>query len=154
MPIYVPGAAPSGSFVGVKAYQTSGQSVNSATQTLLTWDAEEFDSNGFHDNVTNNSRFTVPSGQDGYYMFGANLVWTVGLADQTRCFINLLKNGTLIRGGRAEVPESGTSAEPSPACSVLVQLAATDYVEVQVHQSSGSAKTISVTAVAAWLVKQ
>lgn len=43
-------------------YKTGSQSITAATPTVLTWDAEEYDTDSIHDNATNNSRLTVPSG--------------------------------------------------------------------------------------------
>lgn len=44
---------------------------NYTTQTAVTFDAEIFDTDGYHDNVTNNHRLTVSSA--GYYEAVANM---------------------------------------------------------------------------------
>lgn len=42
------------------------------TATAITWDAEDFDTDTLHDNVTNNSRFTIPAGVS-YVEIGAHV---------------------------------------------------------------------------------
>jgi hypothetical protein len=59
-------AAPAGGgFVGCSLYKTAVQSISNDTNTIINWDAEYFDTDGFHSNVTNNSRITIPSGKGG-----------------------------------------------------------------------------------------
>jgi hypothetical protein len=43
--------------------QTSGQTINDATNTVLTFAGEQFDTDGMHDLVTNNSRITIQDGR-------------------------------------------------------------------------------------------
>lgn len=42
--------------------KTADQAVSTSTWTTVTWDAEDFDEAGTHDNVTNNTRITIPAG--------------------------------------------------------------------------------------------
>jgi hypothetical protein len=56
--------AAGGSFNGARVYKASGQSIGT-TFVAVTFDTENYDTNTYHDNVTNNSRLTIPS--DGYY---------------------------------------------------------------------------------------
>lgn len=49
-------------FEGALVMKTTSQSISAGVETALTWDSEVYDLNGYHDNVTNNSRLTVPSG--------------------------------------------------------------------------------------------
>lgn len=60
------GAAGSGgaAFVGVSVKH----STTYAGGTVMPFDTESFDTDGFHDNVTNNSRLTVPAGLGGRYL--------------------------------------------------------------------------------------
>jgi hypothetical protein len=46
---------------------TSSAGTATGTDTVLPWATETFDPDDFHDNVTNNSRLTVPSGKAGLY---------------------------------------------------------------------------------------
>jgi hypothetical protein len=50
----------------VVVYKTAVQTLTTGSSTTLTWDAEEVDTDSMHDNVTNNSRLTVPSGFVGF----------------------------------------------------------------------------------------
>lgn len=55
-----------GAFSGARVTKAADQTAaDYTTATVIAWDAEVFDTDGYHDNVTNNSRLTVPSA--GYY---------------------------------------------------------------------------------------
>ncbi len=50
-------------FCGAKVKKSTDQTAaNYSSGAALAWDTEEFDTDGWHDNVTNNSRLSVPSG--------------------------------------------------------------------------------------------
>ncbi len=59
--------------VNCKVKKTENQSLNNSTTTVINFDGEDFDTNGLHDNSTNNSRITIPSGLGGKYLFIAYL---------------------------------------------------------------------------------
>jgi hypothetical protein len=52
-------------FNGVRTTKSSNQTITAVTHTAITFDGEDYDTNSYHDNATNNSRLTAPS--DGYY---------------------------------------------------------------------------------------
>lgn len=57
-------------FMGAKVRKASalvGTNI-AGTSTAQAWDSEDFDTDGFHDNVTNNSRLTPPSGKGINYV--------------------------------------------------------------------------------------
>ena len=130
---WVTPAAPS--FVGVRAYKDANQSIADSTTTAVTYAAENFDTNSFHDNVTNNSRFTVPSGQGGYYLCIAQNAYANVAATGSREVV-LRKNGST-----QMTQTSIAGANIARACMVYVvdvlNLAASDYVEVLAYQTSG-----------------
>lgn len=56
-------------FVGAAAYNNNASTTfTSGTAVTIPLDAESFDTNSFHDNSTNNTRFTIPAGYGGKYM--------------------------------------------------------------------------------------
>lgn len=48
---------------------TSTQALSDAVDTALQWNAEDTDPDGWHDNATNNTRMTCPSGKAGFYQW-------------------------------------------------------------------------------------
>src|SRR5436190_16085494 len=58
----------------VKAYTTAVQSIPNATWTAVAFTAEEFDTDGMHDLVTNTSRFTVKT--PGLYEVTGSVDWS------------------------------------------------------------------------------
>lgn len=124
-------ATPSSAFVGCKVYKSTSQTVSAiSTYTALTWDAESFDTNGFHDNSTNNSRITIPTGKSGKYLF--NFTAAVSTSQVKR--IGWYKNGSRIEIGITTSPNytGGTTL------SLTENLTAGDYIEVFVWNDSST----------------
>lgn len=69
--------AGSPTFHGVKAFPSSNQSVNTATWSQINLGTETggYDTDVYHDTVTNNQLLVVPSGLNGYYAAHMYLVW-------------------------------------------------------------------------------
>lgn len=61
------------SFEGAHVYRDTNKSITLNTDTPIDFNQETQDDNSYHDNVTNNTRLTVPA--DGWYIFGGQAVW-------------------------------------------------------------------------------
>jgi hypothetical protein len=136
----VPASTPS--FVGNRNVKTSSQSIANGTFTAVTFDTETYDTDGFHSTVSNTSRITIPAGKGGYYkVFGVANFAANGSG--ARIF-SIYKNGTtdlfkLILFGNG-------SAQTGATFSDVVNLVATDYIEMRVYQSSGGALDLQGTS--------
>jgi hypothetical protein len=119
-------------FSGAFVYNSADQSISNSTNTTLTWNTESFDVGGYHDTSTNTSRFTVPTGKTGYFLFTANIGWGNSASGIRQLFF--LKNGTAIATIESTTSSAGF-VEQSP--SITVSLSATDYLEIRVWQNSG-----------------
>jgi len=87
----------------VKGSRTAAQPLTDATATDILFNvADAYDVGSFHDIVTNNDRFTVPTGYAGTYMVVANLEWTAPVTNARDLLVEVTKNGTLIPGGREQ----------------------------------------------------
>ena len=119
------------------AYQSSGQSVATGTNTKVSFQTEEYDTNGNFDSTTN-YRFTPTVA--GYYQVNARVDWsfTTGV-DVT----GLYKNGSNIKyGALAQATNSGCAS----TLSALVYMNGTsDYLELYTYQNNG---TNTITAAA------
>lgn len=126
--------------VGVSLTAAS-QSVPNASTLTVAWNQEFFDTDGFHDNATNNSRITIPSGKAGKYLIGCDIMWQDANAN-TR-IVQLWKNGvntgTRFAFGCASI---GNTYYYSMSLVSAQTLAVGDYIEVQVQNNDSSAKYI------------
>lgn len=126
-----------GSFVGANVYKTSAQSISNATFTTINFEAENFDTDSFHSTVTNTSRLTIPAGKDGKYLVTANLAFDTNATGIRACVIR--KNGA----DYAKGTWIGAFNESAVLVATqMISLVATDYVEMQVYQSSGGSLNI------------
>lgn len=116
----------------VSAQPASDQTIPNNTLTLVALGAESFDTDTFHDNVTSNSRETCPSGLAGKYHVDGQVGWT-GNATGIR-IVQIKVNGVAIRS--VEVDNVGANLL-TQSISCVVALAAGDYVEMAVQQTSG-----------------
>jgi hypothetical protein len=127
-------APAAGSFVGCKLTKSVGQNCNNNTDVTVSWDQEEFDTDGFHDNSVNNTRVTIPSGKGGKYLFVVALSFEANTNGrrESRLFKN--GNGT----NTFFYQNAATSGKNLWISTNLLNLVAGDYIELQVMQTSGT----------------
>jgi hypothetical protein len=117
--------------------KTADQSIPDNAPTVVTFDAEQFDTAGMHDNVTNNSRITIQT--PGVYLIVGQASWATNASGRRDLSFKL--NGNFASGSGPW----GTLSKPANAgfdaanISQVAVLAAADYVELSVFQSSGGA---------------
>lgn len=132
-----------GAVTGVKAsgintpsfsvYKSSAQSIPNATITKVTFDTEDFDT----DSAFASSKFTVPAGKAGKYLFYTKLQSDSTSGETVNVYF--YKNGSSFVKHRQSIHASNRRTFQATA---ILDLVATDYVEVFKDQDGGSARNI------------
>jgi hypothetical protein len=130
-------AAPGAGFVGCRAYATTDQTMNNGANVVFNLAAEDYDTSGFHDNSTNNSRITIPSGKAGYYLITGVATYTGGTAGAGQRDLYVQKNGST---GLVNVVSQRVSNLNFLGMSLsdIQYLAVGDYIELAGYQDSGT----------------
>jgi len=123
-------------YVGASAYLTAAQSCANNSFVTLNFDAENFDTDGFHSNVTNNSRLTVPSGKAGKYLVNFQADFALNATGVRYAFITL--NGST-NVGKVQLAPTGASDAWIVSVNAILNLSVGDYVEARLLQNSGGA---------------
>jgi len=131
-----------GAKAGCHLTSVVGTSVN-GSDIVLPWATELYDVNGCHDNVTNNSRITVPSGWGGLWLLGASIRTTGGGGSPTQIYIGL--NGGS-RPAHVTSSSNSTIADVQTCLQVIVVLAVGDYVETWVTGTAGQTRSTAVAS--------
>ncbi len=111
-----------------------------STNVLLPFDTEDFDDLSFHDNVTNNTRLTIPSGVNQVRL-RANIAF---MGSGRPLIAKMLKNGGSARGLPSfYINDDGDSSSKISAdislCSGLLNVVAGDYFEIQIRTNTNVA---------------
>jgi hypothetical protein len=133
-------------FVGCSA-GGSTTLTNGATTYTLAMGTENFDTNGFHDNATNNTRFTVPTGKGGYYQINVRVSYdnASGTPGFQNSFIRINGSGSYAITSTSQILGSATSGTNTHSAGVgILSLAAGDYIEVLARTDNGNG-TVSAT---------
>lgn len=135
-----------GALVGLSSTLTAQ---NYSTAAAITFTAETYDTHGFHDNVTNNTRLTVPSGYGiTRVLLSGNVYLNNVLGTTSDMYINMYKNGVdlvggpLFRGG-----DFGGTNVAIPVKSAVVSCSDGDYFELRIFCGDTS---IDVAASYTW----
>jgi hypothetical protein len=132
-------ATPSGgtpAFVGCRLTKSADQAIGSNALTAISFNTETFDTDGFHDNATNNTRITIPTGKSGKYSVIARFSWDT--TTTTYKYWRIRKNQTnILNFGVAD----GTALEYVQIADIL-DLTAGDYIEFECYQNSGANVTL------------
>lgn len=121
-------AAPAGgTLVGCTALANGvTQSLTSGSTTIINYTTELFDTDAFHDNSTNNSRLTIPTGKTGKYL----VTVTFSPVDTpSYAILNIYKNGSLATGIGMYEGKLTRGASNVSCGSVIMTLTAGDYIE-------------------------
>lgn len=125
-------ASVSSAFSGASVYSNADQTISNATLTNLTWNQEDYDTDTYHDNSTNNTRLTIPSGKTGYYKVTLWSRWTANATGRRIGYF--YKNGTNVSQGESNPSATGEIVVPLER---VLYLTAGDYIEAAVYQTSG-----------------
>lgn len=120
-------------FVGWRVNRSASFTLTNNTTQFVSWDDETFDTDGFHDNSTNPSRITIPSGKGGYYSVTAKVQFQDINATGGRQ-LGFVKNGSTFLG----FFESNNTNVQEVMLTSIVNLSAADYIEVRLYQTSGN----------------
>lgn len=121
-----------------RATRDSTQSIDSGSFTKVQLNDETYDPGGNYDNATN-YRFTAPV--SGYYQCNA-AIQLDNPNDGVVVILSLYKNGSEYSTTRTVM---GATTDASVNISDIIELAATDYVELFVFHAHGSARDIDPT---------
>lgn len=133
--------------IGVMVRSAAGTDPGIGVETNVAFATEVFDTDGFHDNVTNNSRLTVPSGLGGKYLVSFSIFLGAGTTNSSRD-MGIRKNGagsilTNHGGHLGNTQLSGGSVAQSPiTASGMMSLVAGDYIEVRWAYNAGTGPAV------------
>jgi len=125
------GTAAWGTPDGARVYNSISLTIATATNTYLTFDTERYDNGGLHDTTSNTSRLTAQKA--GKYLISAHVSWGISATGYRQA--SLVVNRTDKIAGATHKAVDPDYDEQS--ISTVYHLAAADYVEVQVRQTSG-----------------
>jgi hypothetical protein len=137
------GTAGVAAFVGAKAFNSGTQAVGSASETLLALDSEEYDTDGFHDTSTNNSRMTIPAGLAGYYLL---LGYTLFAGDADGGRYLWFRKGASTRIVGMNLSLAGTATiGTGVGIQAIAYLAEADYVSIVSYHVAGNSINLGGT---------
>ena len=121
------------SFVGCSVSNSANLTIANNTFVALTWNTQQYNTDSIHSTSTNTSRFTIPSGKDGKYLFTSVISWP-GL-DTPAGYVGsyYYKNGTLV----SNLTIRSYGITPAFSNAIVLDLDAADYIEFYVKQTSG-----------------
>jgi len=117
----------------ISGYQTP---LNDNTVTKLNFTVENYDTNNAYD--APNSKFTVPSGQDGKYLIISSpwFSWNVGNT-HTYYYNYIYKNGSSFAFSQINLA-SGYLGDMRVPLTITMDLSAGDYIEVYGNATGGT----------------
>ena len=124
-----------------QATVNGSQTIATGTATKIEFDTENFDTDGTYD--VSLYRFTPAVA--GKYLIHGRIGWATEPVEDKAQYTQIFKNGSLVfEANRRTAASTGNDA--TVACIAIVDLGASDYVEIFGYHNSGSnADTLSST---------
>lgn len=138
-------ATGSASFRGALVKKTAdATTVNTTAGHNITFDAEEYDTDTIHDNVTNNTRLTSPSGVTKVRVCGQFYISGGTAGSGTYKLLTIGKNGSVSWIGAPNLLiEATTGTAAGQVCTPVVAVTGgTDYFELNLAEESDISVTI------------
>ena len=115
-----------------RVYHNTTQVMADATETVVAFNSERYDTDSMHSTVTNNSRITFTTG--GLYLLTFNGV-LAALTTYSLVYTFFRLNGTTSLGYAGFTP-TAFSASPNLVNTTVYKFAAADYVQVLIYQDN------------------
>ncbi len=122
--------------IGAKASEVGGaQTITTATWTALTFDTDLYDTDTIHDISSNTERLTATTA--GKYIVVGNASFAADATNNLRA-ISIRQDGSTFLVENFYHPIQGGALDTKMNVTLLVNLAATEYVELMVFHDKGS----------------
>jgi hypothetical protein len=131
--LYASGSGTSVVGHGCSVYHNVNQSATTSVTLYHAFNSENWDTNNYHDPVTNNSRITIPTGEGGRYLIQGEVSWASNVIGYRG--LQILKNGSVTLSNMNQAPPG--SSVMGMRISVVASLVDGDYVELLGFQTSG-----------------
>lgn len=128
-------------------FDSGNQSLTSGNFAAMNADSENFDNDGMHDPVTNNTRLTIQTA--GRYQCQAIVSFDASSTGVRR--LRFAVNGVAIVDSGLSLPPVGALSTTLNAMKIIA-LAVGDFVEIQARQDSGGALNAQLREFAAFRV--
>lgn len=140
-------------FRGAIAYLTSPHTLTTATEDNIDWDAVRYDTDSIHENVTNPSRLTVPSGVT-YVRISAKIIF--GFHATGIRIIALYINGSQESYGNPahSMIAQTTGTTGFNLVSAVLPVVGGDYFEISGYQDSGGDLGVTSGAQNSWFAME
>jgi len=138
-------ASPSApNFRGCSVHNDFNTNVGHDTNTIINMNLEHYDTDNFHDNVTNNSRITIPAGLGGYYLIISRLRFDQNATAErtTGWYLNGVQQAWVTY--QSTTTWGGGGSWPSTPLISIKYLSAGDYVQTYAMQHSGGTIPVGV----------
>ena len=109
---------------------SADQTIADATYSAISWDVENYDTDSYHEGITNPTRITIPT--TGWYLLSAMIPWATNATNLREVLFRLGGTTALAKDSRLAVSGARTN---QPLFTPLYLTAAT-YIEVVVWQNS------------------
>ena len=131
------------SFVGCSVFASAALSTTQNVATILGANSENYDTSGFHDNSTNNSRITIPTGKGGYYKISTYM----NAQTSQIAYVLLYKNGSAVALGTDNGQFTGVVSTYGSTGRINgtfdIALAAGDYVQIAVISDAATGNNVT-----------
>lgn len=125
-------------FSGCEVTCSGDQTIANNGAIVTAWDTESYDTDGYHEGVTNPSRMTVPA--TGKYRVTATLGFAANATN--RRGLQIYVGGSGVAQGRHILNATSTGSWIS-STSALLNLSSGNYVEIFAYQDSGTNRTLT-----------
>jgi len=120
-------------FAGCLLYKTSEQTnISANSDVVVTWEAEVYDTNSFHDTSSNTSRITIPAAFNGMKARFAAHVTMASVSDGQHYELRVFKNGAANTDGATHLGKHKAGADADLIISGItdpITVATNDYFE-------------------------
>lgn len=148
--INIGGGTRPGKASGARAVKSGTQSLNTSTWTPITFTAaDKFDTDGYHDPSSDNTRFTIPAGCSGSFIIGYDVLFDSSSATGSR-YSTLYLNGSN-ESYNFRTPANSSGADWGQSRVLAMELMSDDYVELYCFQDSGG--NLNVDGASFWIMR-
>lgn len=124
----------------VRVYNSADLTVVSGSEFTVTFDTDLVDLGALHNTGSNTERITAGTGQAGWYLVGASLIWDSNATGLRRLRI---MDSTLSWAEEEIAPNSGAVTIQTISTLIHLPTAGTSYAQVKADQNSGADRVLN-----------